>query len=149
MNNYWKWLTFKVSRHWAWLLSNLLIVPVISSSRSASVLFPWSICAIMQKFLMNLPSNFSKNLRSISFFSIFILCCYILNIQIKSLSNKQNLKVSLLKKILSFEIEKIISDWESFKLILIADISIENINHKWTIKSFVNIFNLIIHTFWF
>src|SRR2546425_11373450 len=37
-----------LSRNWSWA-SRALTVPVFSSSRSLSVLFPWSMCAMMEK----------------------------------------------------------------------------------------------------
>ena len=42
-------LTFRVSSTCALSLSNLTTVPLISSSRSARVDLPWSMCATMQK----------------------------------------------------------------------------------------------------
>ena len=36
---------------------NIIIIPVNSNKRSAKVLFPWSTCAIMQKFLILSPRN--------------------------------------------------------------------------------------------
>ena len=38
-------------------MSRACTVPVASSSRSAMVLFPWSMCAMMQKFRMWLGST--------------------------------------------------------------------------------------------
>lgn len=38
--------------------------PVISSSLSAKVLFPWSMCAIMQKFLILSTGNLERSMDS-------------------------------------------------------------------------------------
>gem|GEM_PF-2312723 len=43
-----------LSRVCACFISRFAIVPVISSMRSARVDLPWSICAIIQKFLIDI-----------------------------------------------------------------------------------------------
>ena len=46
-------------------LFSLFIVPVISSMRSARVDFPWSMCAMMQKFLIREIGIYGINFLSI------------------------------------------------------------------------------------
>lgn len=81
-----------------YVISTWIHTPVISRSLSARVLFPWSMCAIMQKFLILSTGNLERSMESLKNEWMEIICLFELYIcvYIHIWNLKEQWKVSFL-----------------------------------------------------